>query len=414
MFSLTNRLPQPSADVPETWIEDFEQELNHTALDRARIVTYVVIVIECLYLLLDTYRTRWFAQGLDALSIWRLVALVFLISYRLVIERYLPSPWRLRYFLVGTMILSSSAAAILAPLVGDMSTFTIGALGVAAASPLPRRFNTLLFGCSGLGLMAWLLWQLPASHLIWIDNILATCVIGIAIEKFTYQTALREFTQRKAAQRQHERSEQLLYQVFPESVASALKTGERSIALHGEVTILFADVVGFSRLSKQLLPSQLVQVLEDLFGQFDSLAKKHGVEKVKTIGDAYMAVTGAPQHIDQPIHRMACFAIDLVQTCQAYAASKGLQLAVRVGMHSGPAVAGVIGSARLCYDLWGDSVNTAQRMEASSEPNAICVSEQVYYAIRDQFLMASRGIVDIKGQGPTPTYALLAPKPNKA
>jgi adenylate cyclase len=409
-----NRLPQASADFPSAWVGEFEQELTRTALRRARTGGYAVFALELVYLAMDSFQTRWFEHGMDALSIWRLTVLIFLLTYRFGVERSLAAPYRLRYFLVAGMLLSTGAAAILAGTLGDLSPFAIGALGFAAASPLPRRFNMTLFASTGLALAAWLWWQVPGFSRLWIDNIAATCVLGVVIERFSFQTALQEFTQRKAAERQRERSDELLYQVFPGSVATALKTGQRSVALHGEVTILFADVVGFTRLSKQLLPSQLVQVLEDLFGRFDALAEEHGVEKVKTIGDAYMAVTGAPLMVDQPVHRMAAFALDIVSTCQEYAQAKGLQLAVRVGIHTGPVVAGVIGSARLCYDLWGDSVNTAQRMESHSEPNTVCVSEPVYFSLREHFRLSSRGVVDIKGVGPTPTYALLERQPAAA
>lgn len=406
MFTLNNRLPQASIDFPKSWVDEFRQELSGANLVRIQIVTTALLVLELLLLLADTYRTRWFETGLDGLATWRLLALLFLLSYRFTPEHWLPAHVRLRVFLVVGMLLSTSVSALLAHSVGDISTFTIGVLGLAAASPMPGRFNSTLFATSGLGLLAWLYGFVPGINLFWVSNILATCVIGIAIDQFIFKSALREFSQRKNVDRQRQRLDELLCQVFPESVALALKNGQRSIAQHGEVTILFADVVGFTRLSKQLLPSQLVQVLEDLFGIFDRLAKQHGVEKVKTIGDAYMAITGAPEAIDHPVQRMASFALDIVQACRVYAQSSGLQLAVRVGIHTGAVVAGVIGSSRLGYDLWGDSVNTAQRMQTSSQPNTVCVSEPVFFKLRDQFALDSRDMIDIKGSGLTQTYVL--------
>ena len=408
MFTLNNRLPQASIDFPKSWIEEFRQELNSANLARIQIVTTALLLIEILLLLVDTYRTRWFETGFDALATWRIVALLFLLSYRFTPTHWLPERVRLQIFLVLGMLLSTSVSTILANSVGDISTFTIGVLGLAAASPMPGRFNSTLFTTSGVGLLAWLYYLVPGFNLFWASNILATCVIGIAIDQLIFKSALLEFSQRKNIDLQRQRLDELLCQVFPKSVALALKTGQRSVALHGEVTILFADVVGFTRLSKQLLPSQLVQVLEDLFGIFDRLAKQHGVEKVKTIGDAYMAIAGAPETIDHPVQRMANFSLDIVQACRDYAQSSGMQLAVRVGIHTGPVVAGVIGSSRLGYDLWGDSVNTAQRMQTSSEPNAICVSEPVFFKLRGAFTLDSRQVVDLKGSGPTRTYVLRA------
>jgi class 3 adenylate cyclase len=320
----------------------------------------------------------------------------------------LPEWIRLRYFLIFGMVLSVWASAVLAALVGDISIFTIGALGVAAACPMPGRFNSALFIVSGSALIGWLFYHFPAAELFWPSNIVATCVIGIVIEKFTFDAALREFSHRKGIERQRERSDELLYNVFPQSVAASLKEGQRSVALHGEVTILFADVVGFTELSSRLLPSQLLDVLEEIFGTFDQLARQHGVEKIKTIGDAYMAIAGAPTAVDRPVERMAHFALDIVQACTAVSVNSGFDLSVRVGIHTGPVIAGVIGSSRLCYDLWGDSVNTAQRIESQGEPNAISVSEPVYFKLRHLFVLEDRGLVDLKGKGPTRTFILKA------
>jgi len=408
MLRISNHLPIPSADFPPPWIDEFKQELVKSALRRVRVVTTTLLIIEGILLVTDFVRTHWVRDGLDAIFVWRIAALVFLLTYRLILERHLPEWIRLRYFLIFGMVLSVWASAVLAALVGDISIFTIGALGVAAACPMPGRFNSALFIVSGSALIGWLFYHFPAAELFWPSNIVATCVIGIVIEKFTFDAALREFSHRKGIERQRERSDELLYNVFPQSVAASLKEGQRSVALHGEVTILFADVVGFTELSSRLLPSQLLDVLEEIFGTFDQLARQHGVEKIKTIGDAYMAIAGAPTVVDRQVERMAHFAIDIVQACKAVSVSSGFDLSVRVGIHTGPVIAGVIGSSRLCYDLWGDSVNTAQRIESQGEPNAISVSEPVYFKLRHLFVLEDRGLVDLKGKGPTRTFILKA------
>jgi class 3 adenylate cyclase len=176
--------------------------------------------------------------------------------------------------------------------------------------------------------------------------------------------------------------------------------------MHGEVTILFADIVGFTPLASRLLPTHLLSLLEDIFGKFDLLAQQHGIEKIKTIGDAYMAICGAPVVVDHQVERMADFALAIVKVCNQVSKTTGFDLALRVGIHTGPAVAGVIGSSRLCYDLWGDSVNTAQRLESQGEPNSVCVSDPVYFKLRDQFIFEDRGLIDLKGKGPTRSYVL--------
>jgi len=407
MFSLSNRLPKSGSEFPLAWGDEFRLELVRSALRRAGIVTSTLLIIEGVLLLSDVYRTRGFQDGPDALFIWRLVALTFLLTYRFVVEHLTPEVVRLRYFLIFGMFLCCWASAVLAGIAGDMSTFTIGALGVAAACPLPGRFNSSLFVISGTALIGWLYVNFPNAGLFWGSNIVATCLIGIVIEKFTFDAALREFSHRKGIERQRERADELLYNVFPATVAASLKEGRRSVALHGEVTILFADVVGFTPLSSRLLPSQLLDLLEEIFGKFDHLAKKHGVEKIKTIGDAYMAISGAPSAVDHQVERMADFALEIIQICKEISKKTGFDLAVRVGIHTGPVVAGVIGSSRLCYDLWGDSVNMAQRIESHGEPNMISVSEPIYFKLRNQFLLEDRGLIELKGKGPTKTYALV-------
>jgi class 3 adenylate cyclase len=406
MSSGSNLLPKPGAEFPAAWADEFNNELVTSALRRAGIVTTTLLVIEGILLASDFYRTHGFKDGPDALFIWRIAALVFLLTYRFLVERFAPEIARLRYFLIFGMFLCCWASAVLAGIAGDMSTFTIGALGVAAACPLPGRFNSSLFAVSGAALIGWLFLHFPNAGLFWSSNIVATCLIGIVIEKFTFDAALREFSHRKGIERQRERADELLYNVFPQTVAASLKEGKRSVALHGEVTILFADVVGFTQLSSRLLPSQLLDLLEEIFGEFDSIAQKHGVEKIKTIGDAYMAISGAPLVVDHQVERMADFALEIVQVCQLISKKTGFELAVRVGIHTGPVVAGVIGSSRLCYDLWGDSVNIAQRIESHGEPNMISVSEPIYFKLRSQFLLADRGLIDLKGKGLTKTYVL--------
>jgi class 3 adenylate cyclase len=406
MISISNQLPQINAEFPAAWIEEFQHELVKSALRRAGIVTRTLLVIEALLLMTDIYRTHGFVGGFDALAIWRVATLAFLLSYRYALVYIKSAPLRLRYYLTAGMILCCWSSAVLAGISGDLSTYTIGALGVAAACPLPGKFNSSLFLASSLCMVTWLYWSFPNAGPYWASNIVATCVMGIVIEKFTFEAALREFSHRQGIERQRERADELLYNVFPQSVAKSLKDGQRSVAMHGEVTILFADIVGFTHLSSRILPTQLLSLLEDIFGKFDLLAQRHGIEKIKTIGDAYMAISGAPVVIDHQVERMADFALAIVKVCNQVSNTTGFDLAMRVGIHTGPVVAGVIGSSRLCYDLWGDSVNTAQRLESQGEPNSICVSEQVYFKLRDQFVFEDRGLIDLKGKGPTKSYVL--------
>ena len=188
-----------------------------------------------------------------------------------------------------------------------------------------------------------------------------------------------------ALQQAHQESETLLLNILPAPIARRLKSGERAIAERFEsVTVLFADIVGFTKLSARTTPEELVKGLNAIFGRFDALAKEFGLEKIKTIGDAYMVAGGLPERSEDHAERVARFALEIQAVMQeeALRTSKGEQVQLRIGIHTGEAVAGVIGTSKFSYDLWGDTVNTASRMESHGEAGKIHVSEEVYRALR--------------------------------
>lgn len=209
------------------------------------------------------------------------------------------------------------------------------------------------------------------------------------------------------------KSERLLRNILPVSVAEKLKRGERSLAAaHPEVTVLFADVVGFSGLATRLPADVLVATLNELFSTFDQLADKFGIEKIKTIGDAYMAAAGLPKPRAEHVQLMARFALEMLDSVATRnkvdgGAGEGSHLALRIGIHTGPVIAGVIGEKRLIYDLWGDTVNVASRMEAHGVEGRIHVTDAVRSALLAEFELESRGPVDVKGRGMMNTYFLV-------
>lgn len=210
-------------------------------------------------------------------------------------------------------------------------------------------------------------------------------------------------------------SERLLLNVLPGPIADRLKTGEGMIVDRFDaVTVLFADIVGFTALSSRTSPEELVTMLNELFSTFDGLAEKHGLEKIKTIGDAYMVVAGIPEPVPDHAVAMAHMALDMLDAITAYAARTGSDLTIRVGIHSGSVVAGVIGQKKFIYDLWGDTVNTASRMESAGLPGRIHVSEATYQLLRDHFELESRGPIEVKGKGTMTTYLLVGPTPRAA
>jgi class 3 adenylate cyclase len=207
---------------------------------------------------------------------------------------------------------------------------------------------------------------------------------------------------------EQERSEGLLLNVLPAPIADRLKQGEEVIAdRFPEVTVLFADLVDFTASSDRSSPERVVQVLADLFTAFDRLAARHGLEKIKTVGDAYMVAGGLP--VPRPDHAEAVaeMALAVREEAGRHRDPAGRPLQVRIGIDSGPVVAGVIGTAKFSYDLWGDTVNTASRMESIGVPGCIQVTDRAYRRLRDRYRFERRGPVQVKGKGELVTWFLV-------
>ena len=203
-------------------------------------------------------------------------------------------------------------------------------------------------------------------------------------------------------------SERLLLNVLPAPIAERLKTGERLIVDRFDaVSVLFADIVGFTAVASRTSPEELVTMLNELFSSFDKLAEKHGLEKIKTIGDAYMVVAGIPQPVADHAVAIMHMAIDMQSAIAAYSKRTGMDLKLRVGIHTGSVVAGVIGTKKFIYDLWGDSVNLASRMESTGVPGRIQVTEATYALLKDLFEFEERGPIEVKGKGQMPVYLVV-------
>jgi class 3 adenylate cyclase len=208
-------------------------------------------------------------------------------------------------------------------------------------------------------------------------------------------------------------SERLLLNVLPAPVAERLKQGEGIIVdRFDNVSVLFADIVGFTAMSAQRSPEAMVTMLNELFSQFDRLADIHLLEKIKTIGDAYMVVAGVPEPSAGHARDISRMALDMIRVLEDYAAKAGFPLNIRVGIHTGQVVAGVIGKKKFIYDLWGDTVNTASRMESHGAPGKVHVTQTVRDLLKDQFEFEDRGEMEIKGKGSMKTYFLLGEKPH--
>jgi class 3 adenylate cyclase len=215
-------------------------------------------------------------------------------------------------------------------------------------------------------------------------------------------------TTEKRLEEMYEEAESLLHNILPEPIARRLKDDPHAIAdKYPAVSVIFADLVGFTELSVKIGPVQLVEFLNNIFSHFDDLADKLGIEKIKTIGDAYMAVAGLPEQVPDHAGRCADMALGILKALELFNASEGTHLAIRIGIDSGSVVAGVIGKTKFSYDLWGDTVNTASRMESHSIPGHIQVSDRTYQLLKDKYRFENRGPLSVKGKGEMNTWFLL-------
>ncbi|MCB1177678.1 MAG: adenylate/guanylate cyclase domain-containing protein [Leptospiraceae bacterium] len=237
----------------------------------------------------------------------------------------------------------------------------------------------------------------------WVNTILIFILLWGAFYNFFISTHEAE----ELFEKEKERSENLLLNILPLPIAEKLKKGEKVIAEHYEnTTVLFSDIVGFTQFSANIPPRELVMVLNDLFSEFDDLTKKHKVEKIKTIGDAYMVAGGIPGEDPNHAKNIILFAIDMKKALEKWQKKKNINLGLRIGVHSGDLIAGIIGKNKFIYDIWGDTVNTASRMESHGENGKIHLSSSTYELLKDEFDFIPRGMINVKGKGELNTYFL--------
>ena len=225
---------------------------------------------------------------------------------------------------------------------------------------------------------------------------------------FAFNSMVDEINQKNVViEGKNRENEELLLNVLPAPIANHLRGGEKGIADgFAEVTVAFADIVGFTQMSSEMPPAEVVTLLNGLFSRFDEAAHELGIEKIKTVGDAYMAVCGLPVHVPDHAARMVRMAIRMVHITREHAMEHKVSMKLRVGINSGPVVAGVIGKSKYIYDLWGDTVNLASRMESGGVPDMIQVTRPVYETLKDQFVFEPRGEIEVKGKGSVEAWLL--------
>ena len=221
----------------------------------------------------------------------------------------------------------------------------------------------------------------------------------------------RDITQRLQAEEalryQQAQTERLLLNILPEPIADRLKHDTRTIAENfAQVSVMFADIVGFTQIAARLRPIELINLLNQVFSTFDRLSEKHGLEKIKTVGDAYMVVGGLPVRRPDHAEAIAEMALDMQAAITKFCREMGNEFNIRIGINTGPVVAGVIGIKKFSYDLWGDTVNIASRMESHGVPGKIHVTTATYERLQEQYLFEKRGVIQVKGKGEMTTYFL--------
>jgi adenylate cyclase len=240
-----------------------------------------------------------------------------------------------------------------------------------------------------------------------------TTVSSVVMVVVTVWFALRDTARAEAGmEAQYERSEALLANMLPASIAERLKDPERNVIAdkYDDASVLFADIVGFTERASGTAPADLVRFLDRLYSAFDALVDKHGLEKIKVSGDSYMVVSGVPQPRPDHAQALADFALDMANVAAGLTDPHGRSVPLRLGMACGPVVAGVVGSRRFFYDVWGDAVNVASRMEATDSVGRIQVPEEMYTRLKDDFVLQERGRIDVKGKGFMRTWYLIGRK----
>ncbi len=242
--------------------------------------------------------------------------------------------------------------------------------------------------------------------------ILSANVVGFFALRRLEMLRRRAFARSVIIDQERNKVRELLDRILPATVARRLREGNAQTTERlSDVAVLFADLQDFTTLAASCEPEETLSMLSEVFEKFDDLVEKHGVEKIKTIGDAYMVAAGAPPGAQSNVQDIAALACDMVQVVQGMKRPDGAPLNIRVGISSGPLIAGVVGDSRFLYDLWGDPVNTASRMETTGEGGRIQVTEDVVLALGDRYVFEARGEVDIKGKGPMQTWWMSSSPP---
>ena len=410
MTSLRRLLDSTLARLAEVGAEPGDDE--ETRLRKALLVLIAILILPIsgiwatLYLAFGAW-TGWVAVLYAAISVASIALFARTRDFRLLLN-------------VQLLDICLAPTLSMAPIGGFLATGGVGLWGILA--PL----GALVFRGVGAGIrwfVAWLVAFLgsgiaaavlgaPSPLPEWFSSLMLA--LNISVGGLVVFTLLALFAKQRedaqvALRIAQERAETLLLNILPGSIAERLKDSPQTIAdQFPAASVLFADVVDFTPRADHLTAAEVVGLLDRLFSEFDTLAERYGLEKIKTIGDAYMVASGVPDPRPDHARVLALLALDMVAATRSDGAVGDLDLALRIGINSGPVVAGVIGRKRFLYDLWGDAVNTASRMESQGTPDRIQITRATFELIKDEFDCEYRGTVPVKGKGDMETWYLVA------
>ncbi len=404
--------------APADWKAEYDTHLHHLTLRRVRVSSILVVIVVSLDALFQFfakpevfYGIMW-VRGMTILLILSLFGATYIHN----IARH-----AITLAVVGTVIVLGDIEGAIIATGGYHSSFQTGLTLLVVAVGLLFPFSLRHIGI--VALLAWSVFLIPIflgqetvgnnDTMFVVNTFFLVCasIIAMTAVRLTSRLRRKEFYGRLALAEEQAKSERLLLNVLPAEIAERLKENHKVISDRiQEATVLFADIAGFTSFSASLLPDDLVKLLNNLFSRFDQLTERFGLEKIKTIGDSYMVAGGVPSGGELQAEAIADMALEMVKEMKRFREDTGVPLDIRIGINTGPIVAGVIGQKKFTYDLWGDTVNTASRMESHGLTGRIQVTEATYASLRDSHTFEERGLIDVRGKGQMKTYFLAGRK----
>jgi class 3 adenylate cyclase len=371
--------------IAATWPGD----LRFRGADQAIFDAFVIwrsVAIALFIPIAFIHRVRWTRAHPLAVAMFVYLAFVVVLGYALGRIGGLDSPWFYALYGCAWMTVIFPIRP-LARVVCAFATCIAAALGYFA--PFPEHF--------------------AHPHVeVPLINLASFTVVGILVGHIVHHLLRDNYFAHREADAERARAERLLHNMVPELIADRLKRASGPVGDRFEdITVLFADIVDFTGLSGRIPPEQLVRFLNDVYTRFDMLAERHGLEKIKTVGDGYVVAGGIPEPRSDHATAVAEMALDLLATASAIVNPEGDPVQLRIGIQTGPAVAGVIGVKKLTYDVWGDTVNMASRLESHGVAGRIQVGEACHARLRSMYRFEARGPIDLKGKGEVPVYFLV-------